>query len=379
MSQAPTLEAQFAELTDPRSDHTRRHKLIDIVIVAVLAVICGADGWTDIEEFGHAREAWLRRFLELPHGIPSHDTFGRFFARLDPQEFQRCFMNWVKAIHTLTDGQVIAVDGKCLRGTQDGYLGQQAISMVSAWATADHLVLGQLKVDDKSNEITAVPELLAMLDIHGCIVSVDALNCQKKTATQIIDQGGDYLLALKDNHPHMYEDVRNLFAWAREGHFVAMVHAEYTETGKGHGRIETRGCTTLSDPECLAMLADHAAWTNLRTIVHLHSERHIGNQSSAEDRYYLCSLPADTPDLAAQVLHATRSHWGIENQLHWVLDVAFREDYSRARAGHAAENLAVLRHFALNLLRNEPSKRSVRAKRLRAAWDQHYLLKVLAC
>ncbi len=379
MSQAPTLEAQFAELTDPRSDHTRRHKLIDIVIVAILAVICGADGWTDIEEFGHAREAWLRRFLELPHGIPSHDTFGRVFARLDPQEFQRCFVNWVKAIHTLTAGQVIAVDGKCLRGTQDGYLGQQAISMVSAWATTDHLVLGQLKVDDKSNEITAVPELLAMLDIHGCIVSVDALNCQKKTATQIIDQGGDYLLALKDNHPHMYEDVRNLFAWAREGQFVAMVHAEHTETGKGHGRIETRCCTTLSDPECLAMLADHAAWTNLRTIVHLHSERRIGDQSSAEDRYYLCSLPADTPHLAIQVLHATRSHWGIENQLHWVLDVAFREDYSRVRAGNAAENLAVVRHFALNLLRNESSKRSVRAKRLRAAWDEHYLLKVLAC
>ena len=211
MSQAPPLEAQFAELTDPRSEHTRRHKLIDIVIIAILAVICGAEGW-------------LRRFLELPHGIPAHDTFGRVFARLDPQEFQGCFMNWVKAIHTLTAGQVIAVDGECLRGTQDGYLGQQAISMVSAWATADHLVLVQLKVEDKSNEITAVPELLAMLDIHGCIVSVDALNCQKKTAAQIIEQGGDYLLALKDNHPHMYEDVRNLFAWARAGHFVAMVH-----------------------------------------------------------------------------------------------------------------------------------------------------------
>jgi len=379
MSHAPTLEAQFAELTDPRSDHTRRHKLIDIVIVAILAVICGADGWTDIEEFGHAREAWLRRFLELPEGIPSHDTFGRVFARLDSQEFQRCFMNWVKAVHSLTAGQVIAVDGKCLRGTQDGYLGKQAISMVSAWATADHLVLGQVKVDDKSNEISAVPELLAMLDLHGCIVSVDALNCQKRTATQIVDQGGDYLLALKDNHPHLYEDVRNLFAWARQGQFVAMVHDEHTEIGKGHGRVETRHCTTLSDPECLAMLADHAAWANLRTVVHLHNKRQIGDQSSAEDRYYLCSLSADTPDLAAQVLHATRSHWGIENQLHWVLDVAFREDYCRARTGNAAENLAVLRHFALNLLRKESSKRSIRAKRLRAGWDDRYLLKVLAC
>ena len=379
MSHAPTLEAQFATLTDPRSEHTRRHKLVDIVIVAILAVICGADSWTDIEEFGKAREAWLRKYLELPNGIPSHDTFGRVFARLDPQEFQRCFMNWVKAIHKLTAGQVIAVDGKCLRGTQDKETGQPALSMVSAWAAADHLVLGQVKVDDKSNEITAVPELLALLDIQGCIVSVDALNCQKKIASQIVAQGGDYLLALKDNQPHIYEDVCNLFTWARKGQFVAMVHDEHTEIGKGHGRIETRTCTTLSDPECLAMLADHAAWANLRTVVHLHTQRQIGDQRAEEDRYYLCSLPAEMPNLAAQALHATRSHWGIENQLHWVLDVAFREDLSRARTGNAGENFAVLRHFALNLLRNEPSKRSLRAKRLKAAWDERYLLKVLAC
>jgi predicted transposase YbfD/YdcC len=379
MSHAPTLEAQFAELTDPRSDHTRRHKLMDIIIIAILAVICGADGWTDIEEFGRAREAWLRKYLELPNGIPSHDTFGRVFARLDTQEFQRCFLNWVHAIHTLTAGQVIAVDGKCLRGTQDKYLGQPALSMVSAWATADQLVLGQMKVDEKSNEITAVPELLALLDIKGCIVSVDALNCQKKAASQIVDQGGDYLLALKDNQPHMYEDVRNLFSWAREGKFVAIVHDQYTQIGKGHGRIETRRCTTISDPECLAMLADHAQWQALRTVVHLHTKRQIGDQVAEENRYYLCSLPADTPNLAAQVLHATRSHWGIENQLHWVLDVTFREDYSRARTGNAGENLAILRRFALNLLRNEASKLSVRAKRLKAAWDQRYLLKILAC
>lgn len=379
MGHAPTLEAQFADLTDPRTDHTRRHKLIDIVIIAVLGAIAGADAWTDMETFGKAKEAWLRKYLELPNGIPSHDTFGRVFARLDPEEFQQCFINWVQALHTLTEGQVVALDGKCLRGSADSYLGKEAIYMVSAWATADHLVLGQRKVDAKSNEITAVPELLALLDIQGCIVSVDALNCQKKTATQIIQQGGDYLLALKDNHPHLHEDVRNLFVWAAGSDFAEMVHDQCQRTGSDHGRIETRNCTTLSDPECLAMLAQHSDWTHLRTVVHIHSKRQIGDQITEEDRYYLCSLPADTPQLAARVLDASRSHWGIENQLHWVLDVVFREDHSRARAGHAAQNFAVLRHFALNLLRKEKaSGLSIRAKRLRAGWDDRFLLKLLA-
>lgn len=379
MNNAPTLEAQFAALTDPRTDHTRRHNLLDIVIIAILAVICGADSWTDIETYGEAKETWLRKFLELPNGIPSHDTFGRVFARLDAQEFQQCFMNWVTAANKLTQGQVIALDGKCLRGTQDKYLGKKAIYMVSAWATADHLVLGQRKVEEKSNEITAVPELLSYLDLQGCIVTVDALNCQKKTAAQIVQQGGDYILALKDNHRHMHEDVRELFTWAAEVDFEEMAHDRSIVIGKGHGRIETRTCTTISDPECLAMLSGRDDWADLRTVIHVHAKRQIGTDVSAEDRYYLSNLSRDTEKLAEKALEATRCHWGVENQLHWVLDVTFNEDHCRARTGNAGENFAVLRHIALNLLRKDKSSRkSLAAKRHKAGWDNDYLRKILA-
>jgi len=331
-----------------------------------------------MEVYGEAKEAWLSRFLELPHGIPSHDTFRRVFGSLDAREFQECFVSWVSAAHKLTAGQVIAVDGKCLRGSQDTVTGKEAIYMVSAWATADHLVLGQRKVDEKSNEITAVPALLAYLAIEGCIVTVDALNSQKKTAQQIVKQGGDYMLALKDNHRHMYEDVRNLFAWADGGDFAHIQHDTCTQVGKGHGRIETRTCTTISDPECLAMLAKREAWANLCAVVHVHAKRQIGSQTSEEDRYFLSSLSGDTPDLAAKALAATRSHWGIENQLHWVLDVTFREDHIRARFANSAQNLATLRHIALNLIRQDKSsKLSIRARRHKAAWDDRYLLHLL--
>lgn len=379
MSKAPTLEAQFAELTDPRSDHTRRHKFIDIIIIAILAVICGADGWTDIELFGESKEGWLRKFLELPNGIPSHDTFGRVFSRLDAQEFQQCFINWVQASHELATGQVIALDGKCLRGTVDGYLGKKAFYMVSAWAAKDHLVLGQRRVNEKSNEITAVPELLKQLEIKGCIVTTDALNSQKKLAKQIVKQEADYVLALKDNHPRTFEDVRMVYDWAERGEYAELVYDRYTSIGKGHGRVETRICTTISDPDCLEMLSDHQSWANLRTLVRVQSKRQVGEEISEEVRYYLSSLPGDTPEIAACALDATRSHWGIENQLHWVLDVSFNEDHCRVRTGNAAENLAVLRHFALNLIRKEKSSRlSVRAKRFKAALDSNYLLKILA-
>lgn len=379
MSKAPTLEAQFAELTDPRSDHTKRHKFTDIIIIAILAVICGADGWTDVEIFGQSKEPWLRKFLELPNGIPSHDTFGRVFARLNAQEFQECFINWVQATHELATGQVIALDGKCLRGTSDEYLGKQAFYMVSAWAASDHLVLGQRKVDEKSNEITAVPQLLKQLEIKGCIVTTDALNSQKKLAKQIIQQEADYVLALKDNHRRTFEDVRMVFDWAERGDYAELKFDRCKTIGKAHGRVETRICTTISDPDCLEMLSDYQAWADLRTLVRVQSKRQVGDEVSEEVRYYLSSLPDDTPKLAERALDATRSHWGIENRLHWVLDVSFNEDHCRVRAGNAAENLAVLRHFALNLIRKEKSTRlSVRAKRFKAALDTKYLLKILA-
>jgi predicted transposase YbfD/YdcC len=349
------------------------------MIISILAIICGADGWTDVELFGQSKEGWLRKFLELPNGIPSHDTFGRVFARLDAQEFQECFINWVQATHELATGQVIALDGKCLRGTGDGYLGKQAFYMVSAWATKDHFVLGQLRVDEKSNEITAVPELLKQLEIKGCIVTTDALNSQKKLAKQIIQQDADYVLALKDNHRRTFEDVRMVFDWAERGDYAELTCDRHQTIGKAHGRVETRTCTTISDPDCVEMLSDHQAWADLQTLIRVQSKRQVGEEISKEVRYYLSSLPANTPNLAAQALDATRSHWGIENQLHWVLDVSFNEDHCRVRAGNAAENLAVLRHFALNLIRKENSTRlSIRAKRFKAALDTDYLLKILA-
>jgi predicted transposase YbfD/YdcC len=370
-----SIGEHFGDLDDPRVDRTKRHQLLDIIAIAICGVICGADSWVDLELFGHSKYDWLKKFLSLPGGIPSHDTFGRFFARLDPQKFTDCFMSWVKEISDLTQGQVIAIDGKTLRRSHDQTKGKSAIHMVSAWATANHLVLGQTKVDDKSNEITAIPELLKVLDVSGCIVTIDAMGCQKEIARKIVERGADYVLALKKNHKGLYEEVKDTFESA-EGSAFGDLKYDFAETvGKGHGRIETRRCWTINEPEVLGYLNESGEWPELNSVVKVSATRLVGEKETEESRYYLSSLRGN----ASRSLEATREHWGIENSVHWVLDVAFLEDDSRVREGHAAENLAVLRHIALNLLKTErTSKGGVKARRKLAGWDEAYLLKVLS-
>ena len=375
---AVDLKSHFATVEDPRDGPAQLHNLLDIMIIAICAVICGANAWTEVEAFGQAKAEWLGTFLELPHGIPSHDTFGRVFRHLDPVVFETCFREWTQAVQAHTAGQVIALDGKCVRRSGDALLGKAAIYMVSAWATADHLVLGQRKVAEKSNEITAIPELLQVLDVSGCIVSIDAIGTQKTIAAQVVAQDGDYMLAVKDNQPHLREDIQNLFAWAERVGYADIQHAHWQTTNKGHGRIEIRDCWTISDPSCIAMLADWEAWEQLQTVVRIRAQRINHGQTSIEERYYISSIPDQAARTAQQALSAVRQHWGIENQLHWVLDMAFREDECCVRKDHGDENLAVLRHIALNQLNQDTTTRlGVHGKRLKAGWDTDYLSRLL--
>ena len=377
MDSAPvaTISNHFSSLEDPRIERSKLHSLLDIVVIAICAVICGADNWVDVENFGKAKRKWLQTFLELPNGIASHDTFGRVFARLDPEQFQSCFQSWIQAVNVVTAGQVIPIDGKKLRRSHDHTLGKAAIHMVSAWASATRLVLGQIKVDDKSNEITAIPELLRVLEIAGCIVTIDAIGCQKEIAGQIIKQGADYVLALKESQGRLYQDVTGFFQHAERIGFEK-IESDYHQTvSKGHGRIEIRQCWTISDPAYISTLADVEDWSKLKSVVKVTAERRVGDKTSLQDRYFISSLDGE----AKQALYAVRTHWEIENCVHWILDIAFREDESRVRKGDGAQNMAVLRHIALNLLKQEKTaKCGVKAKRLKAAWDEDYLLKVLA-
>jgi predicted transposase YbfD/YdcC len=381
MNQVPktgvSIFEHFAELTDPRIDRRKDHKLLDIVGLSICGVICGADGWTEIEEFGKSKESWLRTFLELSNGIPSHDTIGRVFARLLPGEFQKSFRSWIQSISEITEGQIISIDGKTLRRSYDRSSDKAAIHMVSAWANENHLVLGQVKTSEKSNEITAIPRLLEVLAINGCIVTIDAMGCQTEIAMQIVDRGADYVLALKGNHGTIHEKVVTFFDQFDEVEpapqpVVQDEHISTSETVDGdHGRIEIRRYCQVSD---LQWLEERSRWKGLQSIGMVEAERHIGETVSVERRYYLSSLGLDVKQFA----EAVRGHWSIENKVHWSLDVSFREDDCRIRTGHAPENFAVLRHIALNLLKNDTRcKRGIKTKRLKAGWDNDYLTNLL--
>jgi predicted transposase YbfD/YdcC len=370
-----SITAHFADLRDPRLERTKAHDLMTILVVAICAIIGGANDWVAVAEFGRSKQAWFATFLDLANGIPSHDTFWRVFRALDPDQFQTCFLNWIRATSPLIGGQVIAIDGKQLRRSHDKGLGRRAIYMVSAWATANHLVLGQRKVADKSNEITAIPELLRALDLTGCLVTIDAIGCQTAIAHLIVEQGADYLLALKANQGQLYDDVALLFADLAASQYRAYAY-DYAKTwNKDHGRIELREAWTISDPKVLAPLRHASQFARLTTVMLVRHERRCGTEIAVELRYYIAS----TATSAAHLLRSKRRHWRIENSLHWILDIAFREDESRVRKDHGAQNLAILRHIALNLLKQETTcKLGVFNKRLKAAWDLDYMRTVLA-
>lgn len=373
MSDSPDFFEHFGNLPDPRIARAKKHLLIDILFIAVCTIICGGESFTDMELFGKAKAEWLRKLLALPHGIPSHDTFGRVFSLLDPQAFGECFLRWTTALHEATQGEVIALDGKTVRHSFNAATGHAALHLISAWASKSGLTLGQRKVEGKSNEITALPALLKLLDVKGCIVTMDAMGCQKELAKQIVEQGGDYVLGLKGNQGHLHEEVTYFFDEARRHAFHDVPH-EYHETAeKDHGRIEIRRCWRVKEV-AIAWLERQDQWPGLASLAAIEAERRIGPKVTKETRYFISSLRGS----AKQVAEAAREHWKIENSLHWVLDVTLNEDQSRVRKEHAPENLALLRRLALNLIKKaKPQKASVRGSIKKAGWDNSFLEQIL--
>ena len=362
----PSIIHHFSSIEDPRINRQKKHQLQDIFFISICAMICGADNWVAVEEFGLAKEQWFTELLGLAHGIPSHDTFGGVYAAIDSDHFSDCFSRWVADLANITAGEVIAIDGKCLRRSVDKASKKAAIHMVSAWAQQNNLVLGQVKVDDKSNEITAIPKLLARLDIAGAVITIDAMGCQKKIAEQIIRQGADYVFSLKGNQGNLHDDVKTFFTSSLSP-AVASVSYE-----GDHGRIETRAIRATAN---IAWLQERHDWNSLQSIIAVTAKREIGDKVTEETRYFISSLDANDPKRLERVV---RAHWAIENNLHWVLDIAFDEDSNRTRKGHSAANLAVIRHIALNLIKAErTAKVGVKIKRLKAGWDNDYLLRIL--
>jgi predicted transposase YbfD/YdcC len=366
-----SILTHFAALPDPRRERRRLHRLLDLLAIAICAVIAGCDDWVEVAAYGRKKIDWLRTFLPLPNGIPSHDTFGRVFSRLDPHAFQRCFLRWVEAVQTATGGKLVAIDGKTLRHSFDTAAGKGALHLVSAWAGQNHLVLGQRAVDGKSNEITAVPELLALLDLTGAVVTLDAMGCQKEIVSAIRDRGADYVITVKGNQGTLYDDLSDYFVDCLDSDFAGVPHRYQRRVERGHGRQEARHYYVVEVP---AALRTRDQWRDLRSVGMVYAERQVGQgEVSGETRFFISSLRPEVKAFA----RAVRGHWGIENGLHWVLDVAFGEDQSRVRKDHGPENLAWLRRVAVSLLRNEPTKASIKCKRKMAGWDDEYLLSIL--
>lgn len=375
-----SLIEHFKDLTDPRVERTKDHDLIDVLIIAVCCLLCAGESFNDMEDFGKAKHDWFKGFLKLRHGIPSHDTFNRVFQALDPQQFLECFLRWTQSLRQAVAQEIVALDGKALRRALNK--SQNPRYVVSAWAESNNLVLGQRKVEEKSNEITALPELLRVLELAGCIVTVDAMGCQKKIAKEIIEADADYVLALKGNQETVHQEVKSfldssLTEQKKQRPKGALVPKEvlalqcWESLEKDHGRIEKR---TYYQSEYLEWFADKDQWEGLRSVGMVESTREMNGTVTVERRYYLSSLKVEAQTFA----RAVRGHWGVENKLHWVMDVCFREDQSRARTGYAAENLATLRRLALNLLKRETTKkRGIRGKQLNASWNHPYLLKLL--
>ena len=371
-----SIVEHFRTLEDPRIERTKKHLLLDILVIALCTLLTGGEGFQDMALFGKSKQAWLQTFLALPRGIPSHDTFGRVFARLNPQRFQQCFLSWTQAVAQLTQGALVSLDGKTVRASFDRATASSPLHMLSAWCSDQGgLVIGQIKTEAKSNEITAIPDLLQLLALQGCIVTIDAMGCQTAIAEHIRDPGGDYLLALKSNHKkaytavkqHLHEHIEHQLAWRTAENF-------FDAFDDAHGRTVRRRVWTITD---LAALPELAKWPGLQSVIAVETIRmaHQHAPVTSDYRFYISSLARSATAFVAMI----RQHWDIENKLHWSLDVTFNEDRCRIRKDHAAENMVAVRHIALNLLRQEHShRRSLRQKRLLCGLDEHYLLTVLA-
>jgi predicted transposase YbfD/YdcC len=375
MSQTATVSVRrcFADVPDPRREHLRLHSLWDLIAITICAVVAGADTWVDVAKYGERKFEWLQTFLELPNGIPSHDTFDRVFRLLDPEALQQGFHLWMTALVEATAGRLVAVDGKALRHSFDTAAGKGPLHLVSAWASENNLMLGQRAVDCKSNEITAIPELLKILELKGALVTIDAMGCQKAIAAQIDAAGADYVLALKGNQETIHADVQQAFIDGLENNFAGVEHHCYRTYEEEHGRKERREYHVMSLPEGFA--DRHPQWVGLRSLGMVIRERQVGDaEPSDEVHHYLNSLAPKVKLFA----RAVRGHWGIENSLHWVLDIAFREDESRLRKDHGPENLALMRRLAVSLLKNDETEETgIACKRKQAGWDNDYLLQVL--